>query len=163
MIKEIKGDAVQMLLDKQVNYLIHCANCQVKMGSGIALQIKKKIPQAYEADVEFDKRFHRDRLDGINKLGLTTFGKIGSNHGVINIYGQYEPQQTGRAVNYEALAKGFDSVAKLVFGYPTETICLPKLLGCDRAGGDWRIVRSMLDVYFGDIPNEVYIVEWDKN
>ena len=36
------------LLDAPVDYICHQVNCQGRMGSGIAKQIKKRWPRVYE-------------------------------------------------------------------------------------------------------------------
>ncbi len=75
-IKYVKGDAVKALLDGEVDYLLHCCNCQNNFGSGIAKQIREMLPYAYEAD-------YKAVMDGTNKLGNVIPSK-----GVLNLYGQ---------------------------------------------------------------------------
>ena len=44
MIKIIDGD----LFDTDAKFICHQVNCMGKMGSGVALQVRKKFPHVYE-------------------------------------------------------------------------------------------------------------------
>lgn len=139
-IKYVKGDAVQALLNGEVDYLLHCCNCQNNFGSGIAKQVREMLPDAYELDCSFAKR-------GCNFLG--NVGKSGS--GVLNLYGQDYYGYVGdyykehkRQGNYGAIAKGFSRIVNtLSYGEPT--IAIPYKFASDRAGCDWDIIEELIE------------------
>jgi hypothetical protein len=132
MIKQ--GNAVTALLNGEVDYLVHCVNCQRTMGSGIALEIKNRVPMAYAV-----------YMDSPQVLG--TFCEGGN---VINLfaqeyYGTYGPfyAATGRQLHYEALATGLSKVATELG--QDKTYAFPYKFGSDRAGGDWKLVKKIVE------------------
>lgn len=149
-IKYVKGDAVQALLKGEVDYLLHCCNCQNNFGSGIAKQIKEMLPNAYEADC-----FAAD--NGTNKLGNVVLGNVVPSKGVLNLYGQEYYGYVGdyykkhkRQGNYGAIVKGFNLISSVL---PTITevrgrklvIAIPYKFASDRAGCDWNIILELIE------------------
>lgn len=131
-----KGNVVDALLDGEVDYIAHCCNNKGVMGSGVALEIKNRIPEAYEA-----------YINGPLELG---YYSIGGN--VVNLVAQDGYGKGKRFVNYGALAntfqavmselwynKGFDKVSSRV------KIGIPYKMASDRAGGDWNIVLELIE------------------
>jgi O-acetyl-ADP-ribose deacetylase (regulator of RNase III) len=52
-VKFKKGNAVSALIDGEVDYLLNCVNCQGKYASGIAKEIRERIPSAYRRYEDF--------------------------------------------------------------------------------------------------------------
>lgn len=135
MMKEITGDLIQLAKDGEFNVIIHGANCFHTMGAGLAKQIRAEFPEAYEADL---KTFYGK----IEKLGSFSSAER-DGLVIINAYTQFEP---GRNVDYTAIRGAFREVKKywgdteLKFGYP--------LIGCGIAGGDWDLVREIINIEF---------------
>lgn len=140
----VKGDAVKALLSNDVDLLMHVCNCQGSMGSGIAWQIKSEIPEAYRS-----YKHHQSVNNGV------ILGKISSGGKVINLHAQEFYGTDGkRYLDYEALASTLEQTNKCLAKYPRETkIALPYLMGCDRAGGNWNIVSSMVDNIITEVDN----------
>jgi len=138
-----QGDAVQALLDKEVDYLLHVANCQGVMGSGIALQIKKKVPEAYRS-----YKTHEEYNNGV------VLGKISSGGNVVNLHAQEFYGKGGRHLDYEALATCLEQTNKCLSKFPRSTkVAIPYKMGSDRAGGDWNIVVAMVDNILTSVDN----------
>lgn len=133
-IRYVKGDLVEALLKREVDYIAHQCNCFNTMGSGIAKQIKEKIPEAYIIDSYTPK--------GSNaKLGKFTLGG-----NVFNLYGQYNYGNDGSVyTNYEALRSSFKSMLGYLknIGKINVTIGIPKL-GSGLAGGDWDVIYGII-------------------
>ena len=51
----VKGDIIGLAKNGIFNVIIHGANCQNTMGSGVAKQIKEHFPGAYDADLRTTK------------------------------------------------------------------------------------------------------------
>ena len=75
-----------MIINKDVNIfdlptqaIIHQANCQTTMGSGIAKQIREKYPEAFEADC-------RTTRGDITKLGSFSWVKARDGKYIYNCY-----------------------------------------------------------------------------
>ncbi|QDP64721.1 MAG: hypothetical protein GOVbin2917_36 [Prokaryotic dsDNA virus sp.] len=139
-IKYVKGDAVQALVNGEVDYLLHCCNCQNNFGSGIAKTIKEVFPDAYELDCSFAKK-KRNFLGNVGE----------SSSGVLNLYGQEYYGYVGeyykdhkRQGNYGAIARCFTLIADAL-SYKDLTIALPYKFASDRAGCDWQIIEELID------------------
>lgn len=166
MIHEIKGDLLEEFRKGTVNIIGHQANCHCVMGSGIAKQIREQFPEAFYADKDTETYYPSPE----SKLGESSYEEVDA--GVIfNLYGQFNYLPRVRQTNYEALYKSLDGMFRFIDrefkkgrwnNKTPPTFGFPKLMGCGLAGGDWRIVRPMIDVIFEGSGYDVYIVEWDK-
>ena len=141
------GNAVDALLEGEIEYLLHVANCKGKMGSGIALEIKNRVPSAYRS-----YKYH-EKLN--SKVVL---GRISSGGNVVNLHAQENYGYDGnRYLDYEALAKCLEQTKECLdkLGKGIK-IGVPFNMGCYRAGGSWNIVISMLEHYLQDHKVVVY-------
>lgn len=153
MIYEINQD----LTEAPVDIILHCCNTHCTMGSGVAKTIREKFPESYEVDCTTKK-------GDIDKLGKITVAKITNPHNqikwVFNLYGQHTFGSKPREVNYEAIYNALDESRKRITN-KTWKVGIPRLMGCVRAGGDWRIIRAMIDVIFEKSFFDVYICNYD--
>lgn len=134
MIKH--GNVIDALFNKEVDYLIHCCNCQSTMGSGIAKEIRERVPEAFEAYINSHQKL----------------GRFSQAAGVINLYAQeyygtYGPfyVANGRQLSYLALMEALKGI-RSEFG-PDKVYGLPYRFGSDRAGGDWTVVKTIVEQY----------------
>lgn len=140
-----------------LNVIVHCCNCQNTMGSGIALQIKKKYPAAFEADTNVYEYY---RHSGIPKqqLGKASFAKVDSDLWIVNLYGQYYYGVGEKQIDYEGFYQGLLSAKGIIEKIRKENffdklnVGFPYKIGSDRAGGDWNIVSAMIASVFGNAP-----------
>lgn len=134
---EFKGD----LLESDCDVIIHCCNCFNRMGSGIAKALADKYPGIREAD-------NMTKAGDKKKLGSFSFYSEGDVH-IFNLYGQYRYGTEKRQVNYEALIKGLYSIKKFI---EESEIDVRKIgtyqLGCGLAGGNWEIVKPIIEEVF---------------
>lgn len=148
MYKEIKGDLIELALQGNFDVITHGCNCFCTMGAGIA----PKMAKAFECNnyrLE-EKRYKAD----INKLGCIDFSKfelIDNNYPntkslyVINSYTQYgfgsnHLNGTKTPLDYEALTL---CMRKINHKFKGKHIGLPRI-GCGLAGGDWNMVKSII-------------------
>lgn len=149
MIEQRAGDIFEQ---KDIDYIIHQCNLFWTFGSGIAAEIKKRFPWAYEADC---KTVYGSK----SKLGWFSIaeGKVG----IVNIYSQNGISATHRQTNYAAMGKalfdleGMYNENKVVFGIPFG-------IGCGLGGGDWKVVRPIIESAFGESPVRVVICKLPK-
>lgn len=156
MIHHVQGN----LLRSDCTFIAHQANCQKRMGSGIAYQIKKEIPELYQVDLG-DSRTPEERLGGISY----TRTKAGWG---FNLYGQFTPGyglQTSYKSLESALSKMLTYIPELVrFDSRKITnikVGLPYLIGCGLAGGDWKIVYPMLERLSDHHKIDIYLYEFN--
>jgi hypothetical protein len=161
MIEHVKEDIFEVKkLD--IHGIIHQANCHCTMGSGIAKFIREKFPAAYEADCKTKK-------GDLTKLGKTSIALLDATRPanlrvIFNLYGQGDFGTDKRYTSYDALETGFTGIRNWVrkwnCNYPDfiHRLAVPFRLGCNRAGGDWRIVRAILESVFEEDKNITLLI-----
>jgi O-acetyl-ADP-ribose deacetylase (regulator of RNase III) len=149
----VKGNLIDAYLNGQVQIIGHCTNCQNTFGSGIAKEIRERLPEVYTADT-----LHYYNLNKQNLLGTISRFK-----GVFNLYGQDLYGTQRRQLNYGAFASALTKMVYEIFkthdlaklnGY-NPIIGFPYKVGSDRAGGDWEIVKELIEFAFKDYKWEV--------
>lgn len=136
MLKFKKGDLVSAFIDNEVNVFGHQANCMKVMGAGIALQVKKRMPELYVAD--------QMTLKSVCKLGTFSY-HIYSRGIAFNLYGQGGFGRGKCYTDYNAIRMSLRGLAnKLRNKQATARIGLTKL-GCGLAGGDWATVQQIIE------------------
>lgn len=139
-MKIIKGDLVKAVLNPSedgASVMMHVCNNKGVMGSGIALQVRNKIPAAYRAYKEFESQY-----------GGIPLGSISVCSNVINLHSQDGYGQGFRHLNYEALYISLESARDYLKSHGKVKLGIPYRMGSDRAGGDWNIVCAMVDSLF---------------
>lgn len=139
IVKNIEGNAVEYVLDHDDALLLHVCNNKAVMGSGIALEIKNKIPSAYENYMIKSQ----SESDEMKRLGSISFS---TDLSVCNMTSQDGFGEGIRHLHYGALV---DCLTDLVFvinnSHKTiSKIVIPYLIGSDRAGGDWETVFELI-------------------
>ncbi len=146
-MKIIQGDLISLAKDGTFDLIIHGCNCFHTMGAGIAKQIKKAFPGAYEADL-------KTKFGDLNKLGEYSFWKDEQTGlVVINAYTQFEP---GPRFEYLAL-DAFLVNLMCDFDLNKSKIGFPKL-GAGIGGGDWNVIKNIFDKWLFDY--DYTLVEW---
>ncbi|QDP59483.1 MAG: hypothetical protein GOVbin4162_57 [Prokaryotic dsDNA virus sp.] len=149
-MKIIQGNLIDAFLNGDVDYMFHCCNCQNNFGSGIAKEVRERIPEAYEADTVWDKALKGDTL------GTFSFAPLYLRSGVFNLYGQeyygiYGEwfKQNGRQLHYgayvSALTAALDRILLERGSASYVTLGFPYKIGSDRAGGVWEEVRMITE------------------
>jgi O-acetyl-ADP-ribose deacetylase (regulator of RNase III) len=142
MLKYKVGNLITAALEGEVQIIAHQANCQNTMGSGIAPQIKKALPHAWEADCNV-----ASIKTPLQRLGTCSYGEGEWPHYtlVFNLYGQLHYGRSVQQTDYVALKEAFEDMIFYLSFYNTyeQKIGLPKL-GCGEAGGDWKIIEQII-------------------
>ena len=150
MIKEVKGDLLDLFDQGEFDIIAHGANCHCLMGSGIAAQIKKRFPSVWFADLY-------SKMKPIEKFGNFTMAISQGYTGVIvNLYTQYNP---GPNADLTAIRMCMKKLAYLTKSLNRSTIGLP-LIGCGIGGLDWKDVRIIIEKELKDF--DVTIVHYEK-
>lgn len=152
MIKYIKGDVFNVKTD----YIAHQVNTLGIMGSGIALDIKKKYPNVF---VEYNRRC---KEKGDSLIGTYFPVKVvNENLTILNCFSQQGISRTQRVTDYDAIKKIFKLIEKAV--KPGKVITIPYKYGCGLANGEWHIVHKIFKDIFDDSEVVLQIVrrfEW---
>lgn len=158
MIKQMIGD----ILTSDAGIICHQVNCQGAFGSGMAGHIKDKYPEVCKEYKEYTQtmlsRFIKENLKSDILLGHTMYSVIGDGKYIAHLYGQNFYGRDGKLyTDYPALAKTFVSVKNRAAIGKITTIAFPYGMGCNNAGGDWKIVSDMIKTAFSDFDGTVEI------
>ncbi len=135
-MKVVHGDLLDLALQGQFDVIVHGANCQCTMNSGIARQIRERFPEA----------FYADQRTGVNASKLGSISAAGVLRSpfvfwVVNAYTQVSYGRTGVHVDYEAVRSAMQMVAGQFdggrIGYPR--------IGAGLGGGDWNVISAIID------------------
>jgi O-acetyl-ADP-ribose deacetylase (regulator of RNase III) len=151
-MKVINGDLIKLAREGSFDVIIHQCNCFHNFGAGIALQILKQYPMAFEAD---KRTSYGDR----SKLGEISICSCTSKSGVfyiINGYSQFGCGIDRLRTEYSHVRSVFNKVKKHFkgkrMGYP--------LYGAGLAGGDWNIISKIIDE---ELDGEDHtLVKWER-
>ena len=149
----IKADIFDVFDNKNKTnkILAHQANCFHTMGAGIALEIKRRYPAAFEADLLTPV--------GARKMGTFSYAFIDGSRdgddyrGVANVYSQGKPGPNPqfsdqRATSYDAVYDGIDGICNCWAACSKDDylqILVPYGYGCGIARGNWDVVSGILD------------------
>lgn len=152
MIEVREGCVIDALLNEEVDYIMHVVNCQGKMASGVAKEIRSRIPMAYT--------MYMDLYNFRKEFGKISLGECSEGGNVLNLHAQeYYGYNGKRYLNYGALAKSLVSAYKKVYSdtgardnhmggsniIAPKVIGIPFNMGSDRAGGNWSIVCEIVE------------------
>jgi O-acetyl-ADP-ribose deacetylase (regulator of RNase III) len=163
MITEKTGN----LLEAPVDVMVHQANLYHTFGAGIAAQIKKHLPEAYEADCATVKGDPK-------KLGTYSIGKITKSIGqtvwikrVVNLYSQVGIGGQDRNTSYDSMVVGLTKLRDQLEDAASKGVKyklgIPYQMGCGLANGSWPIVRAIIEDIFGKSIIEVEIYKLPDN
>lgn len=151
-IKEIAGDATEPN-GSGIKFIIHCCNNKkVRWGAGFVLSLKNKWPESEHIHLR-------------NNRGLGSVSFYYTQGGIIiaNIIGQDNfGTQKKQYVDYNSLEIGMRRVLKLALTFRkkklTVSIHCPKI-GCGLAGGDWSVVKDIINRVF--IKNNIDVIYYN--
>ena len=159
MIKIIDGD----LLTSGADIICHQVNCQGKMNSGVAKQIREKWPEVYNAYINI---IEESKFSGLELLGFCQFLYIKKQKIFIanlfgqNYYGYDNEQYTDMDALKNSLLMLRNHVYNLTKGKNISKseirIAMPWKIGCDRGGANWTDVYSMIHFIFEDYNVELW-------
>ena len=133
--------------------ICHQVNCQGVMNSGVAKAIKDKWIMVYYMYKQLCN-------DGKGVPGTCQVIHIDSltrnthcDQYVANIFGQNKYGYDGkRYTNYEAVYSALEDLKKFIKIHKVVTeIAFPYKFGCDRGGGNWNIIFTMIEEVFKDL------------
>lgn len=149
MINYIKGN----LLDSDCNFICHQVNCQGKMASGVAGQIRKRWPEVYT---------NYERVVNSKMLGKVQILYIEDANipfqCVVNMFAQeYYGYNGDRYTGYDAFWNCLNELkSKMPKG---ATVAFPYKIGCGLGGANWEIIEKMIDIVFKDYGVFIYKLE----
>ena len=161
MIEIIEGD----IFETDCRVIAHQVNCIGVMGSGLAREIKNRWSDVFFKYLESIKTMDH------NCLGGCLIVDVDSGKSIANLFGQYyykgyfndvddyfrqSPERRPgvnengelRFTNYEALFSSLSLLREKMLKYEVDSVSFPYKLGSDRGGGNWEIVKTMIEEIF---------------
>ena len=136
--------------------MFHQVNCFHTMGAGIARQIALKFPEAYDAD--------KDTPYGVrSKLGTFSFteAKDYPNKFIYNLYSQFTIGH-GKQTLYDSVAEGLEKIRIHAISKGLTKLGMPYNMGCTLGGGNWSIVKAIVNSVFLEDPEiDLYICKYE--
>jgi O-acetyl-ADP-ribose deacetylase (regulator of RNase III) len=155
-VTKVKGDLLKLAREGHFDIVVHGANCQSTMNSGIAKQIKDQFPEAYYADVD-DRRKPEHKLGCYSNAYIEQYKFI-----IVNAYTQLNYNRKGEEFKdhfeYEAFEKILRTLAKY---HPNNRYGLP-YIGMGLAGGNKERILTMLEDFSNQITGTVTLVEYEN-
>ncbi|MEE1302742.1 MAG: macro domain-containing protein [Bacteroidales bacterium] len=153
------------IFESGADIICHQVNCQGVMGSGVAKQVREKYPPVYRAYKEWCDKEEPEELLGKSQfvplMNLWQQPKEDELLGIINIFGQLDYGYGKCHTDYDALKHAFERINLFIHLFEYQPIiAFPYKFGCARGGGDWNVVRGMIEEAFQDCM--VFICECDK-
>jgi len=132
---EINGDLIKLAKDENFDIIVHGCNCQRKMGAGIALTLKQNFPEVA----------YQDSITKCNTLG--NIDEVHIKNYKFKVINAYTQNYWGKCNKYETQNSRYNAIRKCMKKinerYKGLRIGLP-LIGCGKAGGDWKIVKEII-------------------
>ena len=148
--------------------IAHQVNCVGVMGSGLAREIKNRWNDVFIQYLETIKSLDHNCLGGCLIVEVEPGRKY-----VANLFGQYyyngyfsniedylrQPVERRptiinknkiRFTNYEALFNSISQLKNEMLKHKVDSVSFPWKLGSDRGGGDWDVIKTMIEVIFKD-------------
>ncbi len=146
-MRYVHGD----LLTSDLRIIAHGTNTHGVMGSGIALQIRNKWPNVYEA--------YRS-LHQTQGLELGTIQPVSTPDGRIVVNCMTQPafgRDGGRYADYDAIARCIQALNQVASDNGVVEIGLPKI-GAGLGGGDWAVIEGIINSNAQEFTPIVYMI-----
>ena len=141
------------ILDATENIIVQQVNHKKVMGAGLALQIRNKYPGIYDAYCKFCDNYS---FEMIKNIGIVCMYNTKENSKWIAcVWGQDGFGIGGVYTDYDALKSGLMTVcyyAKM----DDLSVAIPYGIGCGLAGGDWNVVKEIIESVFYDYEATIY-------
>lgn len=133
------------ILNSGANIICQQVNCKGVMGAGLAKEIRDKYPVVYTK--------YKERCALGNCLGSLILVNVEKDVCICCLFGQDGYGRDRQYTDYTALRSSLSAVANNTVGI---RIAVPYGLGCGLAGGNWSVVRSMLEEVFNNSTCEIW-------
>jgi O-acetyl-ADP-ribose deacetylase (regulator of RNase III) len=137
----VEGCLIKSLKKGEVDVILHVVNCQKTWGAGLAKNLKKEFPEAFES---YMKCCSSVKVP-VDLLGSVDFplGNTLKPHGVVSLFAQERYGRDRRHLDYGALALSLSRLQGLLRS--GDKVGVPHLMGCGLAGGNWEVVSELIE------------------
>lgn len=159
--KVINGDILTASQLPGFVVICHQVNCKGVMGAGLAKQIKERYPIVFD----YYRKWCNDKTIVPNNNSSVLLGNVQlvypepsltPKFGIANLFAQDGYGRDKRYTNYTALMCCFERINSTFAG---SRVAIPYGIGCGLAGGDWKIIETLIKEYLSNCEVEI----WKKN
>lgn len=151
MVHYVTGD----LLKSDCKFICHQVNCQKRMGSGIAKQIREKWHAVYDMYMNVSEP---NQLGHIQRVYIKD-SSVGIRC-VVNMFAQENFGYDGRRyTSYDAFWSCLGEIKDQI--QKGNKIGFPDHIGCGLGGANWEVIRTMIEEVLGE-DYEVYIYKLEE-
>ena len=160
---EMHGDIMSPNQTGHEVLVCHQVNCMGVMGEGLAKQLRDLFPKMYLSyKTTCDRTSDKHTLLG--QIDTYPVNYNGYDYTIVSIFGQERYGRSGCFTDYDALRKAFQTIRSLASPLPARPatrVRIPYRIGCGLAGGDWNIVKSLIQEELLD--HNIIVEIWEKD
>lgn len=160
---EMHGDIMSPNRTGHEVLVCHQVNCMGVMGAGLAKQLRDLFPLMYRSyKITCDNA--KDKRSLLGKTDSYSVNYLGYDYTIVSIFGQERYGRGGCFTDYDALRKAFKTIRGMASPLPGRVatrVRIPYRMGCGLAGGDWNIVKSIIQEELLD--HDVIVEIWKKD
>ena len=119
------------ILTVEEGVICHQVNCRKVMGAGLAAAIRKKWPKVY-----------KEYMNTEPSIGVVHVVQVDDKLFVANLYAQNFYGRGKQHTDYDALRECLKTLRR---SFDLGQIYLPYQIGCGLGGGDWEVVKSIME------------------
>lgn len=131
------------ILNVKQGIIVQQVNCRGVMNAGLAKQIRQAYPQVYDSYMKACSMYKPNQL-----LGMIQFIRVADDLFICNFFTQLDYGTNKVQTNYDAFEFALNKLAYKTS--PDTPIYIPYKIGCGLAGGDWEIIKELIDVCLYD-------------
>ena len=145
-IEYVTGD----LLNSAEKIILQGCNSKGVMGSGIALQIKQKYPEAFLKYQKYCDFYNSENINIVGDVVLYETDEVTIINAITQKnYGRYKEN---RYVSYDAID---DVMRYLNIAYAGKRVAMP-MIGAGLGNGDWNVISAIIESRAKDFQPVVY-------
>lgn len=145
------------------NVIVHVVNCQGVMGSGVAAALKDRFPGLFHAYRTHWENHRREESLGTCCL-YTNIDPDGRITIIANLFAQRRyGYDGGKYISYDALDRALSDMVSQLHNFthlPKATFAIPYNMGACRAGGNWNVVKALVEAHVD--PEQIEIYKYDE-
>lgn len=136
---QVQGD----IFSTHLNAIAHGVNCKGVMGAGIALEVKRRYPEAYNGYVRYLNRYDPIQYTAIGTMH--PYPVPGTNLHILNCFTQVDTaKQRGEvAISYQAIFTSFSVAGLYCKENGIKELAIPQV-GAGLGGGNWKIIFQLI-------------------
>lgn len=126
-----------------LNAIAHGVNCQGVMGAGIALEVKRRYPEAYSGYVRYLNRYDPIQYTAVGTMH--PYPVPGTNLHILNCFTQVDTaKQRGEvAISYQAIFTSFSVAGLYCKENGIKELAIPQV-GAGLGGGNWKVIYQLI-------------------